>query len=108
MRRDARKVVLVDEDVVMRWLARAKYPVVAQEVIVELDRAGDLGVDDQARGAVPALVNQARGGVTTLVVVGRAGDEDYFVFFSNDDESDRWFEVQFCACTYSQSRRLET
>ena len=104
MRRDARKVVLVEEDVVVRWLARAEYPVVAQEVIVELDRAGDLGVDDQARGAVPALVYQARGGVTTLVVVGRAGDENYFVLFSNDDEGDLWVEVEFCACTYNQSR----
>ena len=55
--RDARKIILVEEDVVVCWLARAEYPVVAQEVVVKFNRAGDLRVDDHARGAVPTPVN---------------------------------------------------
>lgn len=53
---DVRELVLIDEDIVVRRLARAKQSRVTIEVIVKLHWADDACVDYCAGGAIPATV----------------------------------------------------
>jgi hypothetical protein len=88
---NVRKVVLVDEDCVMRRLARSDLPGMAVQIIVDVGRADDARVDDSACGTVPAAVG---------VGVG-SGEEEGLVTPADDDERNGWPEAQFCTCLWT-------
>ncbi|SRR6266436_4698829 len=55
-RKNARKVILINEDVVVCWLARAEYACMAIEIKVCLDWTDHIRVYDRAWAAVPFRV----------------------------------------------------
>jgi len=82
------EVILVKENVVVSWLARAEQACVAVEVIIGFDWAHDIGVNDRASAAVPLPVTVAMG----------PREEDYFVVLGDDNKCDGGFEIQSCTC----------
>ncbi len=110
----ARESVLVEEDIVVRGLARAEDPLVTAQVKVPLYRARHDRVDDGARGTVriaaaAAAAAESRTAAALLAafglravacwgVDGGLGEKDVFVVFPDDDECDGWVEVQLRAC----------
>jgi hypothetical protein len=75
---NARKAILVNENVIVSRLARAKQACVAVEVKVRFNRAHDIGVYDRAREAVPFLVT----------VIFSPWEEGHFVVLGNDNQRD--------------------
>lgn len=73
--RDAREVILVNEDVIVSWFARAEQARVAIKVVVELDWADHVRVYDRAREAV----------LVPVAVGVRSGEKDHFVVLADDD-----------------------
>jgi hypothetical protein len=94
---NAREVILVKENVVVSWLARAEQACVAVKVIVGFDWAHDIGVYDRARAAVPLPVTVAMG----------PREEGYFVFLGDDNKCNRGVEIQSrtCVCGLAVVRR---
>jgi hypothetical protein len=83
----AREVVLVEQDIIVRRLARAEYPLVTAQIKVPLDRARHDRIDDGARRTVRVARCLAAFGD------GGLGEKDEFVLFADDDESDGRVEV---------------
>jgi hypothetical protein len=81
---NTREVILVNENVVVSWLARAEQACVAVEVIVRFNGAHDIGVYDRARAAVPFCV--------TDTIAPR--EEGYFVVLGNDNKRYCGFETK--------------
>jgi len=81
-----REAVLINENVVVPWPARAENSGMAIEIVVKLDRAYDIPIDDRARGAVAAAVHISRGKEYNLVV------------FSNHNEGDCGIKPYSFAC----------
>jgi hypothetical protein len=83
------EVILINENDVVSWLARAKQACVVVEIKIGFDWVHDIGVDDCARAAVPLLVT---------VAIGR--EEHHFVVLGNHNKCDRGVEIQSCTCIY--------
>jgi len=88
---DVREVVLVEEDSIVRRLARSKLPSMAVEIKAKVSWSDDARVNDRARGAIPAAVGVRIGG----------GEEEGLVAPANDDERDGRAEAQFHACSWT-------
>ena len=87
-----RETVLIEEDVVVRGLARAEDPLVAAQVKVPLDGACHDRINDGARRAVRVAWRLAAFGDGSL------GEKDEFVHFADNNERDCGVEVQLRAC----------
>ena len=85
---NVREVILVNEDVVVSWLARAEQACMAIEIIIVFNRAHHIRVYDRARVAVPFLVTVTFG----------PREKDHFVVLGNDYMCDRGVEVKACTC----------
>jgi len=105
--------ILVEEDIVVSWLARAEDPLVATQVKVPLYWARHDCVDDGARWAIrvassSSSSSSSSGSAAALLAAfgrrrvvtcdGVLGGKNEFVFFSDDDKRDGRVEVQLCAC----------
>jgi hypothetical protein len=96
---NVREVILVEEDVVVSWLARAEQACMAIEIIIVFNRTHHIRVYNRARVAVPFSVTIAFG----------PREEDHFVVLGNDNMCDRGVEVKArtCVCELAVVRERE-
>lgn len=73
------------EKVIMGWFARAEYARVAVEVVIRLDWADNVRVYNRARDTV----------IVPVAISIRNWEEDHFVVFANNDESNRRIKIKF-------------
>ena len=80
--RGVREVILVEQDIIVRGLARAEYPLMTAQIKVPLDRARHDRIDNRPR----RTVGVARG----RAAFGNGGfrEEYEFVLFADNDERD--------------------
>ena len=69
----------------MGWFARAEYARVAIEIVIKFDWAHNVRVYNRAWDAV----------IVPVSIGIRNREENHFVVFSNDDESDGWIKIKF-------------
>lgn len=93
---DARELILVDENVIVSWLAGTEQARVAVEIEIVFDWTHDVRVDDRARDAIPVLATVPSG----------SGEEYDLVLLSNHDQCDRGVEIQLCTCACGIGWRL--
>ena len=87
-RDNAREIIFVKEKIIVGWFACAEYARVTVEIVITLDWANNVRVYNRAWDAVIVLV----------AISIRNREENHFVVFANDDESNGGTEIKFIAC----------
>jgi hypothetical protein len=86
---NSREVILVKENVVVSWLARAEQACVTVEIVIVLYWVHNIGVNDSAREAVPFF--------QVTVALGPR-EEHNFVVLRHDNKCNCRVEPESCAC----------
>ena len=87
-RDNARKIIFIEENIVVCQFACAEQPCVAIKIVVELYRADNIRIYDRPWEAVIVLV----------AISMRNREEDHFVVFANNNESNCWIKIKFVTC----------
>jgi len=82
------EIIFVKEKIIVGWFACAEYARVTVEIVITLDWANNVRVYNRAWDAVIVLV----------AISIRNWEENHFVVFANDDESNSGIEIKFIAC----------
>jgi hypothetical protein len=87
-RDNAREIIFVKENIIVGRFTRAEQTRVTVEIVIKLDWADNVRV-----------YNRAREAVIVLVAIGiRNREENNFVVFANDNESNCGIKIKFIAC----------